>query len=376
MTATSRSIPRALLAPLVLALWAAFAWPAAAVAAPQVPAKRPASSPDSVREYWTPKRMREAEPAEGLLEGIGVPPAADAPGASPSILREASFVGPSSPGAPAPARMVDGSPSGSERVLGIGVVRDEIVDPAAPEVRAHGKVFFTIPQGSEAGDYVCSGTAVNSRNRSVVWTAGHCIFDYATGGGFASKWTFVPGYRDGAKPFGEWPAKVLQTTPGWRSAANLRYDVGAAIVTKNAAGQRLQSVVGARGIGFDQPRDQLYSAFGYPAEAPPVEFTGEREFRCISNQERTDQPVGSGPATMAIKCDMTAGSSGGGWIVDTTLLSVTSYGYLTDPDLLYGPYLSTSAKELYTAVKGKKKKRRRAGTKGGKGGRHGGGGGR
>ena len=61
---------------------------------------------------------------------------------------------------------------------------------------------------------------------------------------------------------------------------------------------------------------------------------------------------------------MTGGSSGGGWVSRQTLLSVTSYGYAIEPNHLYGPYLSTTAKALYRGVSGKKKKR-----KGGKGGK-------
>ncbi len=62
----------------------------------------------------------------------------------------------------------------------------------------HGKVFFTIPSGPEAGDYVCSRTALNSRNRSVVWTAGHCVFD-TDGRVFATNWVFVPGFSARAR---------------------------------------------------------------------------------------------------------------------------------------------------------------------------------
>ena len=58
---------------------------------------------------------------------------------------------------------------------------------------------------------------------------------------------------------------------------------------------------------------------------------------------------------------MTAGSSGGGWVGGTTapiLLSVTSYGYPTEPDHLYGPYMSAGAKALYKLVRGGKKKKK------------------
>jgi hypothetical protein len=52
---------------------------------------------------------------------------------------------------------------------------------------------------------------------------------------------------------------------------------------------------------------------------------------------------------MRVGCDMTAGSSGGGWIANGVLLSDTSYGYPPTP-YLYGPYLSQTAKKLYKRV--------------------------
>ena len=40
--------------------------------------------------------------------------------------------------------------------------------------RTHGKVFMTIPG---TGDFVCSGNVVRSHSHTLVWTAGHCVFD-------------------------------------------------------------------------------------------------------------------------------------------------------------------------------------------------------
>ncbi len=86
--------------------------------------------------------------------------------------------------------------------------------------------------------------------------------------------------------------------------------------------------------------------------------TGEREFHCLTRPFGIDRPLpGTGPATTGIGCDMTAGSSGGGWInPDGLLLSVTSYGYVDEPDHLYGPYMKKQAKALYKLVRGKKRR--------------------
>jgi hypothetical protein len=253
-------------------------------------------------------------------------------------------------GSPAPSRLP-------------GLISERVEDPADPSVSAHGRVFFTIPSGPYRGDYVCSGTAVNSRNRSTVWTAGHCVYEL-TGGGFVTNWSFVPGYESGAAPYGEWPAKRLTAPRAYQTSQNLHFDFGAAVVRTNADGQRLQTLVGARGIGFDQPRDQGYVAYGYPKELP---FDGEHEYTCTSPMERTDQFAGDGPPPMGIRCDMTAGASGGGWIVNGSILSVTSYGYTTRPFELYGPYLSSAARNVYREASGKRKKKGHKNHKGGKG---------
>ena len=70
------------------------------------------------------------------------------------------------------------------------------------------------PSGRQPpGDYVCSGTVVssNSRTRS---RGPPGIASTAPSSAAASPrgWTFIPGYRNGERPFGGWPASELFTT--------------------------------------------------------------------------------------------------------------------------------------------------------------------
>jgi hypothetical protein len=92
-------------------------------------------------------------------------------------------------------------------------------------------------------------------------------------------------------------------------------------------------------------RSQHYLSHGYPA-APP--FNGERHWICDSTLATSDNSAS--PATMGIGCDMTGGSSGGGWIVGSNLYSVNSYGYSNQPNVMYGPYIDSVAQSLYTAA--------------------------
>jgi hypothetical protein len=71
--------------------------------------------------------------------------------------------------------------------------------------------------------------------------------------------------------------------------------------------ERMQNAIPAD--PFNAARNQGYSSHGYPA-APP--FNGQRLWRCDSPLAYDDNAAN--PPTMGIDCDMTGGSSGGGWI--------------------------------------------------------------
>jgi Ca2+-binding RTX toxin-like protein len=271
-----------------------------------------------VRRYWTPERMREAEPIEP---------------------RRVADTGAGAAGAPAPGR----APRSHAAVN-----RFEVTDTGAYPARVHGKVFLTFPG---EGDFVCSATVVGSGIGNAVISAGHCVFDAGFSNRWATNWVFIPGYRDGQAPFGEWVARSLATTTRWVEQADIRFDVGGAVVEPRQ-GSELEQSVGARGIAFEQRRDQLFRAFGYPARQPPLEFTGERLFACDSAYGG-DDPSEQPPSPMRIACDMTEGSSGGGWVIDDTYVnSVISYGYLLEANDLYGPYFGPEAAAVYEKLAG------------------------
>jgi hypothetical protein len=61
---------------------------------------------------------------------------------------------------------------------------------------------------------------------------------------------------------------------------------------------------------------------------------------------------------MAIGCDMTGGSSGGGWVIEDAsgnafVNSVNSYKYISpsEPLAMYGPYHGDGTANLYNAVR-------------------------
>ncbi len=289
-----RRLQVALLAVLACAL---VAVPAAQAA--KVRTKAVAQDKAAVERYWTAERMRNATPADETL--AGKPPAAL--GQAKQRRAAATQIPPPYTSAP---------------------------------TRTNGKVFF-----SDGGaNYVCSGTAVISANKSTVWTAGHCVHDGASG--FHTNWAFVPAYADGSRPYGTWAARRLVTTNGWATAGDFSYDLGAANVSL-VGGQSLTDVTGGRTVRFNTARSQQYASHGYPA-APP--FNGQRLWVCNSGLTYND--TSANPPTMGIDCNMTGGSSGGGWIAGGGVTSVNSYGYSTLPNVMFGPYQGSVAQSLYT----------------------------
>ena len=164
---------------------------------------------------------------------------------------------------------------------------------------------------------------------------------------FHTNWSFVPAYADGARPYGTWTARTLLTTSGWANGGDFSFDNGAAVVNLNG-GQALTDVVGGRNIAVQhRAQPERTSSHGYPA-APP--FNGQRLWVCNSPLIYDD--TSANPPTMGIDCDMTGGSSGGGWIAGGAVASVNSYGYTTLPNVMFGPYQGAVAQSLYTQAAG------------------------
>jgi hypothetical protein len=168
-----------------------------------------------------------------------------------------------------------------------------------------GKVFFTRGAGQ---DFVCSGTAIASLNHSVVDTAGHCLY---LNGDWARNVIFCPLYEKGITPYGCWAARDLEVPSDWIGARpnDLHHDFGMAIVAPNSAGA-LTDLVGGAGWAYNQPVNQPFYAYGYPA-APP--FDGQTRISCPSSPGTSWQHGGG--TVVSIPCNMTGGSSGGPWFI-------------------------------------------------------------
>ncbi|MDQ4145202.1 MAG: hypothetical protein M3198_15975 [Actinomycetota bacterium] len=297
------------------------------------------SSARETRNFWSEGRMRAAE-SNDLDSGAdsGHDTVDESTTTAPSTTIEPT--GPSSGGSDEPRVLT----SSSQETL-IPYTLEKFSSESGDSHTTEGRIFFR----SDGVSYSCSGTVVTSANKSVVWTAGHCVNH--GGSNWANKWVFVPGYEDGEAPYGKWTAARLAAPRGWTNRQSSAYDIGAAILHPNGDGERIADVVGSQGIAWNLSRKQQFSAYGYPSAGS---FDGESLWACHSRFGWSD-PI-PGPNPLAIGCNMTYGSSGGGWIVElesgSYLNSVTSYSHPGERHVVYGPYFGDAAASLYSAVNG------------------------
>ena len=109
----------------------------------------------------------------------------------------------------------------------------------------------------------------------------------------------------------------------------------------NAAGQTLTSVTGSYAPLWNPRRGQVMKANGYPAARP---FNGQQLYSCTGT---VVQDTYGGSTDQGLACNMTGGSSGGGWIQNGALASVTSFGYTGVKNILWGPYFGSTIQTVY-----------------------------
>ncbi|MCG8349863.1 MAG: hypothetical protein MI924_19020 [Chloroflexales bacterium] len=224
------------------------------------------------------------------------------------------------------------------------------ITPDATEVPSYGafpysavgKLFFK----QYGSSYVCSAAVIKNRS---IWTAGHCVH---AGDGRSNGWStdvvFVPQYRNGSAPVGQWTISQLWTTSGWYYNENFDVDyAGGQVDDRN--GRAIGSRTGILGFKYNQSYSATYRAVGYPAASP---FDGQRMWYCNSGLKRT---LSGNPSPFSINCNMTGGSSGGPWIRNfrsgsssgaNYLNGNTSFGISFYPNELFSPYFDRAAKRF------------------------------
>jgi len=216
-----------------------------------------------------------------------------------------------------------------------------------------GKVFFTIPG---QGTYVCSASSIGG---DAVIIAAHCVQDGTTGQ-FYTNWSFVPAYKNGATPYGQWSANYLWVNGAYKNGndGDLRYDTGGAVLNRRN-GQKLSSAVGFLGFAWNQSTNSTsahWALIGYPQAAP---FNGKLQYVCQASYAYSYG--GSSPSPIGVGCDQTGGTSGGPWIRNFAGVAgatnycngVNSFRRCFDANCnslytqeLFSPYFDNSTKKL------------------------------
>ena len=303
-------------------------------------AKSQSSQHQRVVSYWTPSNMASAQSLDytfdkGSKVGRKVTATPATKAIKPASIAAASYVTNS---------------TGSSWVDG-GLA-----------LAATGKVFFSVGTSR----YVCSGSVVqeSDASRSVVLTAGHCIYDNATQA-FVTNFMFYPDYDSNPNQdcalttYGCWTATALVGHYGFTSQTGFtnqatNYDWGFAVMGvggKNGTSQ-LDTTVGAFPLavpGFTAAGDQAY-AFGYPAAAP---YAGADLTYCSGAiaQDSSNNNSTWGLTT----CTMTGGASGGPWMSGFgtdrgSLSSLNSYKYTAAANGMYGPKFNANTTDTFNAA--------------------------
>jgi hypothetical protein len=122
--------------------------------------------------------------------------------------------------------------------------------------------LFTVSDG-KLGSHFCTASVVDSPAGDMLVTAAHCLTGYSltAPAGIA----FVPGYSQGATPYGIWTVTRAFVDAAWAaSTSSVNDDVAFLTVAPSAGGLPLQSVTGADELGTNQPTGQVVRVTGYP----------------------------------------------------------------------------------------------------------------
>ena len=178
-----------------------------------------------------------------------------------------------------------------------------------------GKLYFTTPGG---GNSYCTANVISQKN--ILVTAAHCL--YTRGQGWHSNFRFVPADRFGVAPYGVYGWLSAGIMTNWITIGGRPWDVGMIRLSNNlSTGIPVTSYVGWLGRTWNQPYIMSLHSVGYASN-----LSTQYTHICAA------ESFSGGTDVLAKGCDMTYGSSGGGWL------------------LRYHPYSSSTAHNFVTGV--------------------------
>ena len=323
-----------------------------------------------VEAYWTPERLRSAQPmdlhpevgADGLPIGTevstqfgrfvserGAPPSVEIGNDSRKVLVPGGFALEAEP----ENDVMPFATSSFGAYFTTTRVFPDVTTTTYP-YRTAGQLFYTDPTNGK--HFVCSASVQRWR---VLVTAGHCVAHGSTNPAtryFYGKFMFVPSENQGVAPNGVWVPSYIATTLQWLDDGSVpnQQDVGMLVIidqTINGKGPfKIGQITGylgyshCTGLNCSNPplAHNHVTMLGYPCNLD----------NCSRMEQNNAQTFGSGGSnTWIYGSAMRGGSSGGPWVQDfgvapagapvgllgnNFVIAVTSYGPVSTTPLYQG----------------------------------------
>ncbi len=196
--------------------------------------------------------------------------------------------------------------------------------------------------GGQLGQHFCTASVIGSPAGDLAVTAAHCVT--STSGTIA----FVPGYDNGATPYGVWDVTKVYVDQAWSSSSNPDDDFAILRIGQPGSSEPIEDVTGA---------EQL--ATGQPASHTPVQVIGypNSTDQAVTCQNSISEPMAD---QLEFDCGGYAdGTSGGPFLADVNAKTgqgqvigvIGGYQQGGDtPQVSYSSVLGANAAALYQAA--------------------------
>jgi V8-like Glu-specific endopeptidase len=167
-------------------------------------------------------------------------------------------------------------------------------------VSAVGALFGETSGG--LGSHFCTASVVDSPHGDLAITAAHCVT------GTSGQIAFVPGYANGAKPYGIWHVTRVYTDAAWQSGQDPDDDVAFLQLSGAPGGAPVEAMTGAEHVATGTAAGPV-QVIGYPD-------TASQPVSCV-NEAKVFSPT-----QLEFDCGgYTDGTSGGPFLADVSASS-------------------------------------------------------
>lgn len=320
------------------------------------------NGPELIKAYWTPERMRDAEPMEL--------PRTDPKNVKKiSISKMKSQFGGTRTGEDGAPPSIEIQPDmhqyfqpmihkelqhkevASFDAIDTGTVQEQFTSAQLTPTtsvtvypyRAAGKLFFTTPNGNKT----CSASVIKQR---IVLTAGHCVHSGNNSStGWYTNFMFVPAFNNGAAPFLTWSVSYKATTNIWYNSAGK---------VPNAADWGMLEIIDQPVNGVSTRIGNLVGWLGWqslstiPNHATILGYPNAFDNGQLMHQVLAQSATEVAPNNAEYGSDMSFGAGGGPWIQNfgsastgqtgglnpgrNRVIGVTSYGFNNTTSLANG----------------------------------------